>query len=266
MLTDQLNHRLVIATPPQRVISLVPSLTELLVDLGLEDRLVGVTKFCVHPSHLRKTKTIVGGTKNVHQTKIENLNPDFILCNKEENTQNIVLECQSMAPTYVSDIYEIKDVIQLISDLGQIFNVRGKSEKLVKQLVDKAERFQKDCLRYPTLVVAYCIWRGPWMVAANQTFIHHLLLLCNFENAFEDEVRYPEIDLKEIPKHTDCIFLSSEPFPFREKHIKEVNTLLPDKKAIIVDGEYFSWYGSRLLKAMDYFKKLRAELNRKFVI
>ncbi len=261
MITDQVNNFLYFSTPPKRIVSLVPSLTELLVDLGLEEYIIGVTKFCVHPSHIRKTKTIVGGTKNIKLDKIKDLAPDFILCNKEENNQEIVETCQRLAPTYVSDIYTLEDVYSLIKDLGDIFEIHEACENMNQQLYSLYHIFQKECSSTTQVPVAYFIWKSPWMVAGNQTFIHHMLSLCNFRNVFERTSRYPEIAMDEIPEETKLLLLSSEPFPFSEKHTSEIKESHPTKKIVIVNGEYFSWYGSRLLKAIDYFKRLKDELN-----
>ncbi|MAD96904.1 MAG: cobalamin-binding protein [Flavobacteriaceae bacterium] len=261
MITDQVNNPLYIASPPKRLISLVPSLTELLIDLGLEDRVVGVTKFCVHPSRIRKTKSVVGGTKHVKFDNVKELAPDLILCNKEENTQEIVENCEQIAPTYVSDIVTLNDLYALIQDLGVICGIQEKSTALVRKLTALYDAFRKESLTKPQIPVAYFIWQSPYMVAGHGTFIHQMLLLCNFKNVFENRARYPEIQLDEIPEETAIILLSSEPFPFSEKHVSRFKESLPTKKIAIVNGEYFSWYGSRLLKAIDYFKRLRIDLD-----
>ena len=123
-LTDQLGIQHTFDTQLIRIVSLVPSQTELLYDLGLEDNIVGITKFCVHPVHFKATKTIVGGTKNVKFDKIKALQPDIIICNKEENTKEIVEELSAICPVWVTDIYTIEDNLQMISDFGQLFNKR----------------------------------------------------------------------------------------------------------------------------------------------
>ena len=112
---DQIGRILELEKTPKRIICLVPSLTELLVDLGLEDCIVGITKFCIHPTHLKQTKAIVGGTKNINVDKIKALNPDIILCNKEENSKEIVKICEEIAPTHVSDIFTINDNLNPVS-------------------------------------------------------------------------------------------------------------------------------------------------------
>jgi iron complex transport system substrate-binding protein len=244
-----------------KIISLVPSLTELLVDLGLEENIVGVTKFCIHPKNLRKDKIVVGGTKNIHLEKIKALQPDFILCNKEENTKEIVENCRKMAITHVSDICTIKDIIALIAYYGTLFSCEEKAFKLTKELQDKIKDFENFVKDKPTLNVVYFIWKNPWMIAANNTFINHLLALCKFDNCYKNRNRYPEITLKDLKtKVIDVIFLSSEPFPFKEKNSLDFKNHAKNANIVLVDGEYFSWYGSRLLKAFDYFIELRKRL------
>ncbi|WGH77118.1 helical backbone metal receptor [Tenacibaculum tangerinum] len=240
-----------------RIISLVPSQTELLVDLGLEDNIVGITKFCVHPKHLLKTKTIVGGTKNIKVEKIKELQPDIILCNKEENTKEIVETCQNIAFTHISDICTLTDAKELIVLYGSFFSRKETAFKMISELDAKIIDFKNYVKNIPPKKVAYFIWKNPWMVAANNTFINHLLELNKFENVYSNKERYPEIDIEKLQhKKPELVLLSSEPFPFKEKHIKEVNTYIKPTVAILIDGEYFSWYGSRLLTAFDYFKQL----------
>jgi ABC-type Fe3+-hydroxamate transport system substrate-binding protein len=259
---DQIGRKLQFEKTPKRIICLVPSLTELLVDLGLENSIIGVTKFCMHPTHLRKSKTVVGGTKKINIDEIKALQPDIILCNKEENTKEIVSQCSEIAQVYVSDIYTIKDTLEVINWCGEIFNCTEKAIELnteLHQLLDNFNVFIKD---KKTLKVAYFIWKNPWMVAGNKTFINHLLSLNKYENIFSSQDRYPEIELKNLENNTDLILLSSDPYPFNEKHILEIKEYSKTSKIILVNGEYFSWYGSRLLKAFDYFKELRNTIQK----
>ncbi|OEY73796.1 ABC transporter substrate-binding protein [Salegentibacter salarius] len=252
---DQLQRKIFLPNIPKRIISLVPSQTELLVDLGLEENLVGVTKFCVHPKYLRKTKTIVGGTKQVKLEKIKALNPDIILCNKEENTQEMVAELEEIAPVHVSDIVKIEDAFELMHQYGDIFQQEALVGTMVNSVRDKITVLQEQIQNKPIRKVAYFIWKKPLMVAGKDTFIDELLKLNKFENVFK-ESRYPETTLEELKaKDPDLLLLSSEPFPFGEKHKEYFSTL--NVEIELVDGEYFSWYGSRLIEAIDYFKKLR---------
>lgn len=254
-LKDQLNRIIQLRDVPKRIVSLVPSQTELLVDLGLKDSIVGVTKFCVHPKELRKHKTIVGGTKNVKIQKIKALQPDIILCNKEENSLDIIDALKDVAPIHISDIYTVEDCYELIGMYGEIFQVQKTGQNLIEAIETERRSFKNK--KSTTIKVAYFIWKNPWMVAASNTFIDAMLEEAGFVNVFKDEKRYPQIDLNH-PKLKDAewLMLSSEPFPFKENHINELKCLFPNKKIKIVDGELFSWYGSRLEKSYNYFVSL----------
>jgi ABC-type Fe3+-hydroxamate transport system substrate-binding protein len=256
-LTDQIGNKINLNQVPKRMVSLVPSQTELLVDLGLEEKVVGITKFCVHPRDLKNHKTIVGGTKQVHFDKIKALNPDIILCNKEENTKEMVIALKKIAPVHVSDITSLKDTYALIAQYGALFNTIEKGQNLINNIKSKAKSFKNEIIISPKKCI-YLIWQKPYMAAGQGTFINHLLALNGLENSISEE-RYPEISLA-LLKKTDFVLLSSEPFPFSEKHIREIRGLTT-AKVILVDGEYFSWYGSRLLKAFDYFKHLQTKLR-----
>ena len=247
----------------QKIVSLVPRQTELLFDLVLENEIVGLTKFCVHPFHAKQSTTIVGGTKNIKIEKIKALNPDIILCNKEENTKEIVEACSEICTVHVSDIFTMEDAMDLIKYYGDIFNKRVEASAMIQKLEFKRNDFKNYIQNKEVLSVAYFIWRKPWMVAANQTFINHLLELNKFHNIYSNKERYPEVELKKIRLEGDpeLVFLSSEPYPFKEEHAFEVGRFTHHAKTVFVDGEMFSWYGSRLLKSFDYFKKLRERIE-----
>lgn len=263
LFTDQLNRTFSLESKPKRIISLVPSQTELLVDLGLENELIGVTKFCVHPFYIKQQKTVVGGTKNIKIDKIRELKPDIILCNKEESTKEIVELCEQVAPVHVSDIYTIDDAIELTKQYGILFRKRTEASKIVQKINFKLNDFKVFAKQYPPKKVAYFIWRNPWMVAGNDNFINHLLELNNFTNIYANKARYPEVEIKKIRLEgdPDLVFLSSEPYPFKEEHTFELGRFTHHAKTVFVDGEMFSWYGSRLLKAFDYFKALRKRID-----
>jgi ABC-type Fe3+-hydroxamate transport system substrate-binding protein len=235
----------------------VPSITELLFDLGLEDRIIGVTKFCVHPQHIRSKSTVVGGTKMVHVDKIKALQPDIIICNKEENTQGIVESLMPVAPVFISDINTLEECYDLISRLGVLFGASKNSEKLIDSIQSQRKEFQHFIKDKPHQKIAYFIWKNPWMVVGSSTFIGEMIKEAGFENAFENIERYPEIKLNNVNlQKADLIFLSSEPYPFNEKDISALNSKFSHHRIRIVDGELFSWYGSRLQNAFEYFKTL----------
>ncbi len=249
---------------PERIISLVPSQTELLFDLGLEASIVGITKFCVHPFHFKSTKSIVGGTKNVKYDKIKNLQPDIIIVNKEENTKEIVEELRTICPVWVTNIITLEDNLHMISDFGQIFNKRTEAQKWIDKINFSYRDFQSFIKEKTTKKVAYFIWANPYMVAGKNTFINEMLQLNKFENIYQNqEDRYPEITIQKmrIQGDPEIVFLSSEPFPFKDEHAFEIGRFTHHAQTVFVDGEMFSWYGSRILKAFDYFKKLHLRLQ-----
>ncbi len=260
--TDQLGTLHQFENTPKRIVSLVPSQTELLYDLGLEDSIVGITKFCVHPVHFKSTKKIVGGTKQVKIDKIRELQPNIIITNKEENTKEMVEELSRICPVWVTNIITIGDNLQMISDFGQLFNKRTEAQKWLDKLNFAYQDFQHFIKDQPIKKAAYFIWANPYMVAGKETFINELLKLNHFQNIYEEYGRYPEIELKKIRMEgdPDLVFLSSEPFPFKDEHAFEIGRFTHHAKTIFVDGEYFSWHGSRLVKAFEYFKKLHQKL------
>lgn len=264
--TDQLGTVHTFETAPKRIISLVPSQTELLFDLGLEDNIVGITKFCVHPFHFKSTKKIIGGTKKVHYEKIRLLQPDIIIANKEENTQEIVEELSKICSVWVTNVITIEDNLKMITDFGVLFNKRTEAQKWIDKLNFALADFQHFIEDKPVNKVAYFIWANPYMVAGGGTFINELLKLNKFENIYDNnpkyEGRYPEVIIQKmrIQGDPDLVLLSSEPFPFNDEHAFELGRFTHHAKTIFVDGEMFSWYGSRLLKAFDYFKKIHQSM------
>jgi ABC-type Fe3+-hydroxamate transport system substrate-binding protein len=246
--SDHLNRAVVLKGVPKRIISLVPSQTELLYDLGLRDEVVGITKFCVHPKEWFHSKERVGGTKRLNFEKIRALNPDLIIANKEENNRADIELLEKDFPVWVSDIKDLNDARNLIKDVGDLIGRHKNTEGLLIQ-------FDKEFLKLKNLnesgkKVIYLIWSNPNMVAGSDTFIHAMLESVGLENVIKDK-RYPELESCNI-ETPEIVLLSSEPFPFKEKHIFEFNEMFPKAKVMIVDGEMFSWYGSRLLKAPDY--------------
>ncbi len=261
--TDQLGTSHSFEAVPKRIVSLVPSQTELLHDLGLEESIIGITKFCVHPFHLKSTKKIVGGTKKVHVEKIRLLNPDIIIANKEENTLEMVLELSQLCPVWVTNIITFEDNLKMIEDFGNLFNKRIESRKWIDKLKFGHQDFLNFISDKHAQKTAYFIWANPYMVAGKDTFIDTMLQLNRFQNIYESrEGRYPEIIIQKmrIQGDPDLILLSSEPFPFTDEHAFELGRYTHHAKTVFVDGEMFSWYGTRILKAFGYFKKLHERI------
>ncbi|HYG38147.1 MAG TPA: helical backbone metal receptor [Cytophagales bacterium] len=245
--------------PPKRIISLVPSQTELLFDLGLGPEVVGITKFCVHPIESVKSVTKIGGTKKFNFARIEALNPDLIIGNKEENYEEGIKALSEKYPVWMSDIYTLPDAYEMMLKVGAITGRVAKA----REIKTKIEKSFKEISSDTNGKVAYIIWKDPIMVAGKNTFIHEMLKAAGFENAFEHLSRYPVVTFEDLKiTSPDFIFLSSEPYPFKEKHIKEFTEVSPEQKIKLVDGEIFSWYGSRLLKAVSYFHNLNSEFQK----
>ncbi len=255
---DQVGTTHKFKTTPQRIISLVPSQSELLHDLGLENFIVGITKFCIHPNHLKATKGIVGGTKKVDYEKIRLLLPDIIICNKEENTKEIVEQLSKICPVWVTNIFTIDDNFQMINDFGELFDKRNEAQILTSKITFALNDFNNFIKDVPFKNVAYFIWKTPYMVAGSDTFINELLKLNHFQNAYEWQDRYPEINLDRMEQDgkIDLLLLSSEPYPFQADDGLDLIIHTKNAKVVLVDGEMFSWYGSRLIKAFEYFKIL----------
>lgn len=249
---------------PKKIISLVPSQTELLHYLGLEKETAGITKFCVHPDSWFKTKTRIGGTKSLNIEKIREIEPDFIIANNEENVKEQVDLLAENFPVWVTDVADLDNSIKMIGNIGQLTGKEGKATDLQSRIKNKFSALQNVVATFkrPKIPAAYFIWREPLMTIGGDTFISDMMKHCGFQNIFEGTTRYPIIDIEALKK-MDCrlVLLSSEPFPFSEKHIAEFQAYLPAAKILLVDGEMFSWYGNRLLEAAGYFGKLIRSLE-----
>ena len=252
LFTDQLNNSIELQLFPKRIISIVPSQSELLWDLGLRDELVGITKFCIHPKEMFNSIERVGGTKTLNIEKIRALKPELIIGNKEENEQSQILELQKDFPVWMSDIYNLEDALQMIELVGELVNQSNKANQIKNNIQHSFLELQKV-----SKTGLYLIWNKPYMAAGRATFIGDMLQKIGIQNVLEQSSRYPELSLSDIKAlNPDVIFLSSEPYPFKQEHIKELQNDLPNSKVILVDGELFSWYGSRLEKSVCYFNEL----------
>ncbi len=289
--TDQLGRIITICGNPQRIVSLVPSQTELLFDLGLEKEVVGITKFCVHPAEWLLNKTIIGGTKTVKLEVIHKLQPDLIVANREENVKDQIEELARQYPVWVSDVNTLANAMRMISEIGRITFTNEKASKIIteieqgftglnseiKRLPDPTneklnagkEENPKTISALPTLnsrhpaeySTCYLIWKDPFMTTGGDTFINDMLQYCGLTNAFSHLSRYPVISIDQLQTtNLQYLLLSSEPYPFSAKHMDKLQQQLPDTKIILVDGEMFSWYGSRLIKAPTYFKELMGRI------
>lgn len=248
-----MGNRIQLSGRPSRIVSLVPSQTELLYDLGLDHEVVGITKYCIHPAHWFDQKTIVGGTKNFQIDIIDQLKPDLIIGNREENVKDGIEALAKKYPVWMSEIYSLEDSLEMIERVGELV---CKTER-ARQIASEIQTGFSLITEFPSRKVLYLIWRKPWMAAGRNTFINDILERIGLQNSLPKDSRYPELSNDELKSLApEVVFLSSEPYPFKEKHIDELQTILPQSKIILVDGEMFSWYGSRLLKATEYLNRL----------
>lgn len=287
IIKDELKHSLNLISIPKRIVSLVPSQTELLFSLGLDEEVVGITKFCVRPHGWFRKKQRVGGTKTVKTEVVKALQPDLIIANKEENVKEQIEELRQLAPVWVSDIKTLGDAVEMIICAGKLLNKETRANELVSGInaaFGQIEPLDKK------LNTAYFIWKNPYMAAGGDTFIDDMLSRCGFVNIFKNTNRYPEVSINKYSitntqqsignntlsagnhlssansepssfENCQLLLLSSEPYPFKQKHLEELQPLLPATKIILADGEMFSWYGSRLLHAAAYFKNLIQQIQ-----
>lgn len=244
---DQCGRLVDIPVNPQRIISLVPSQTELLYALGLGERVVGITRFCTHPRIWHQTKTRVGGTKDADLAKIRQLHPDLIIGNKEENDRNSLRLLSEEFPVWISDVKTLDDALGMMNTISGMTGCHAKGGAIVADVSRNFQSLQKS----KTVRAAYLIWHNPMMTINVDTFIHDMLQRAGFENVFRDrtESRYPEITAEDLRQaDPEVIMLSSEPYPFRSKHISDYQTILPEAEIRFVDGRNWSWYGSALLE------------------
>lgn len=260
--TDKLGNTVKITKESKdlRIVSIVPSQTELLYYLGA--KVVGQTIFCVHPENVFKEAVKIGGTKRLNIDKILSLKPDLIIGNKEENEQSQIEELSKHIPTWVSDIYTLEDALDMIGSLGVITGNNEVSKALINSILTNFKKLNLS--NDEPRSAAYLIWKDPVMIVGRNTFINDLMTRCGLTNVCKDsDSRYPEIALSQLQKHSpEYLLLSTEPFPFNEEHVNFFQANLPDTKVFLVNGEYFSWYGNRLLGFPKYVQKELPELFR----
>jgi ABC-type Fe3+-hydroxamate transport system substrate-binding protein len=256
--TDQTGFTIDLDSKPERIISIVPSQSELLWDLGLRDQLVGITKFCIHPDEMFRSKERVGGTKKLNIEKIRALKPDLIIGNKEENEKSQIEELRKEFKVWMSDIYNLEDAYAMMMSLGKLCDKENEAKKLTGEIKNKFKTLDTSFLKDKR--TAYFIWYDPLMVAASNTFIDFILNRIGLINVFSGQNRYPELTTEQIKEaRPELILLSSEPFPFKQKHVDELQAICPDAKILLVDGELFSWYGSRLRLSPQYFNSFYSQ-------
>jgi ABC-type Fe3+-hydroxamate transport system substrate-binding protein len=255
---DQTGRKVTVSDNPKRIISVVPSQTELLYDLGLREEVVGITKFCIHPDEWFRNKIRVGGTKKLDIEKIKSLNPDLIIANKEENTKEQIEELIKHFPVWISNVKTLEDALDMIDAIGAIVCKETEAKNIISTI---KEQFSHLKVKSSNKKVVYLIWREPYMTINSDTFINDMINRCGWSNVFANHAkRYPEITINDIiNSNPELILLSSEPFPFKQKHIEELKQHIPKSIIKLIDGELFSWYGSRLIKSPEYFLQIIKE-------
>ncbi len=252
--TDQIGEIIELNGTPQRVVSLVPSISEFLAHAGIGQRLVGVTKFCVHPQYLKKEATQIGGTKKVRISDLKLLSPDLVIANSEENELSDVQNIREFCSVWTSQIKDEKDAFSMMNSLVKVLCLDYDVPSLAERYTSFNSRQQEE------KSVLYLIWNNPYMTIGSDTYIHRMLEIAGYVNVCKDSLRYPILPVEKIIELNPAfVFLSSEPFPFKEEHKRAIQDLLPNAKIKLVDGEMFSWYGSRMALALDYFEE---DLNR----
>lgn len=255
---DALGRDVTYTYPPERIIALDPAITETLYHFGLDEKIVGRTRFCIHPKEKVKQAINIGGTKELKMERIHELNPDLIIAEKEENTKEMVETLEEHYPVYVCEIQTVEDGINLIGKLGDITGCPEEG----RQLQSEVETAFSSLPAIESVRVAYMIWKRPYMAVGRDTYINHTLEKLGFVNAFATSTdRYPEVTEQDLQgAELDYIFLSSEPYPFRDKNHAEFLSFLPDVTPVNIDGQMF-WYGVRMLKAAEYFREFIRKLS-----
>ncbi|MDO8187861.1 helical backbone metal receptor [Conexibacter sp. JD483] len=245
-----------------RIVSLVPSITELLCDLGLAGQLVGRTGFCIHPWETVRTIPKVGGTKDVRLERVRSLAATHVVVNVDENTRETAAALAEFVPeVVVTHPLGPLDNLALYRQLGAAFDREVEAEMLCAAFERELEALRAGT--FPPQDVLYLIWRDPWMSVAPDTYISRTLELVNWRTLPRPAgSRYPEVDLASFAGRVDRVLLSSEPYHFKDAHLAEVAALVPGARVQLIDGEMTSWYGSRAIRALrqlgEYARALSA--------
>lgn len=255
---DQLGAIVELANEPQRIVSLVPSQTELLFDLGVDEKIVGVTKFCTDPPDRVADVTRIGGTKKFNFARIDALAPDLILGNKEENYQDGIEQLKMRYRVWMSDIYDLDDALWMVEQVAAMVGARERGQSLSRTVRERFMSLDKVVARRPEpRRAAYFIWRKPYMVVGGNNFIDHLMRRAGLYNVFRDLERYPQVTAAQVAgARPEVLLLSSEPYPFTQAHRDEFQSMGAGADVHLVDGTLFSWYGSRLLRIPAYLEAI----------
>lgn len=250
-----------------RIVSVVPSITELLFDLDLADNVVGRTGFCFHPKAGVKHVPKIGGTKDFDLEKLRSLHATHLIVNVDENPKDLVDAARQFIPNIlVTHPLGPEDNIPLYQLIGHVFQRTGQAEKLTERFMNSYRFAVSQTSELVRERVLYIIWKKPWMTISRDTYIARVLSSVGLDQIEVDGAsRYPEIDVEGLAKDVDHILLSTEPFAFRKKDIQELNETLEivgKSKISLIDGEMTSWYGSRAIRGFEYLTSYRASLVR----
>jgi len=248
-----------------RIVSLVPSITELICDLGLSGQLVGRTGFCVHPREILKSIPKVGGTKNADLAKVRALAPTHAVLNIDENEKPIAAALAQFVPhLIVTHPLGPLDNPPLYRLIGGIFGREQAAEALCSRFQQAHAALAEAARAWPRQRLLYLIWKDPWMTVARDTYISRALALAGWDTVpAKTAARYPQVELDEALLHgVDLVLLASEPYRFRARHLGELRALpqLRTRKLALIDGEMTSWYGSRAVAGADYLRSFRQKL------
>ena len=258
MPVDASGEALTLSAPPRRIVSLIPSTTELLCDLGLADALVGVTVYCSEPRDIVRTRTKVGGEKDPDLAAIRALAPDLVIANVEENVREHVETLRGWGlSVWVTYPRTVAEGLAMIRDLGEVTGTQARAQAMLAELQPLYESVSAQTGARPPVDVFYAIWRNPYMTVNRDTYISDLLRVCGARNVFADRAeRYPALTLDEVASRRPAVIvLPDEPFRFRRAHLADFAgysevPAVRDGRIHLVDGKPFSWHGARVAQAL----------------
>ena len=259
VITDSTDKKINFFETPKRVVSLIPSITETLFDLGVGDTVAGISKYCVYPAEAVKGKRKVGGQKNPDFEEIKKIDPDLIILNWEENKPEHIDYLSLRYKTWITYPKTVSDAEQLLLELGQVFGVETKAAEFTDEIRNSVIKLRSH--RRAKLKALYLIWRNPWMSINHDTFIHHVMDVHHLENVYRHHPkRYFNVTSEDIEAaNPDVIILPDEPYHFLEKHKLEFFHLsvsaVKSQRIFLADGTYFCWYGTRTAKASKYIQE-----------
>ncbi len=240
-----------------RVVSLVPSLTELMFDLGLGTHVVGRTHYCVHPEDKLSAVPSLGGTKKIKLARLAEVGATHVLVNVDETPKELADEIAANGyKVIVTHPNAPEDNPGLYRLIGGLFGAAAAAAEMSARFDHALADLKTAASSWPPRRVLYLIWNEPWMTISRDTYIARTLALVNWQTVGDDpEIRYPEVDLAGLLAETDLVLLPSEPFEFTQMHLADFRASHPNLKALLIDGEMTSWYGSRAIEGLGYLKR-----------